>query len=116
MAKEEEIERLQLHKGSVGSIHKRNLIPRSSSKHLVEADNHQPMDNHIHQNDFLHQSELHGRDIGKNIAAIAETSGFTDSDFDGRSSDFSDSGAAPGTESDASENSSRTAGTKSSDR
>ncbi|TKY60926.1 Kinesin KP1 [Spatholobus suberectus] len=113
---DEEIERLQLLKGSVRSIHKRNHIPRSGSSQHLEANSQQPMDDHIHQNEFLHQSELHGGDRGKNIAAIAETSGFTDSDFDGRSSDLSDSGVAPGTETDGSENSSLTEGTKSSDK
>ncbi|XP_029128147.1 kinesin-like protein KIN-14D isoform X4 [Cajanus cajan] len=102
LAKDEDIERLQLLKGS---NRKRNLIPRSgSSKHF---------DDHMHQNDFSHQYELSGGEIGKHIA---ETSGFTDSDFDGRSSDLSDSGIAPGTETDGSENSSITGGTKSSEK
>ncbi|KAK7398918.1 hypothetical protein VNO78_10092 [Psophocarpus tetragonolobus] len=104
LAKEEEIERLKLPKGSVGSIAKRSKIPRSRSIKHFEADNQQPMDDHIHQNEFEH--------IGKNIA---ESSGCTDSDFDGRSSDLSDSGVAPGTETDGSENSSLTEGTKSSE-
>ncbi|KAL2342489.1 hypothetical protein Fmac_003774 [Flemingia macrophylla] len=92
LAKDEEIERLQLHKSS---NRKRNLIPPSrSSKNFDE---------------FLHhQYELSGGDIGKNIA---ETSGLTDSDFDGRSSDHSDSGIT-----DGSENSNITEGTKSSDK
>ncbi|KAG4391688.1 hypothetical protein GLYMA_05G233900v4 [Glycine max] len=115
-AKEEEIERLQLLKGSVGSIVKRNQISRSRSIKHYEAFNQQPMDDHIHQNEFLHQSELHGGNIGKNIAAIAETSRFTDSDFDEKSSDLSDSAVAPGTETDGSENSSLTERTTSSDK
>ncbi|KAL5189069.1 Kinesin-like protein KIN-14P [Glycine soja] len=114
--KEEEIERLQLLKGSVGSIVKRNQISRSRSIKHYEAFNQQPMDDHIHQNEFLHQSELHGGNIGKNIAAIAETSRFTDSDFDEKSSDLSDSAVAPGTETDGSENSSLTERTTSSDK
>ncbi|XP_028230908.1 kinesin-like protein KIN-14C [Glycine soja] len=115
-AKEEEIERLQLLKGSVGSIVKRNQISRSRSIKHYEAFNQQPMDDHIHQNEFLHQSELHEGNIGKNIAAIAETSRFTDSDFDEKSSDLSDSAVAPGTETDGSENSSLTERTTSSDK
>ncbi|KHN16578.1 Kinesin-4 [Glycine soja] len=115
-AKEEEIQRLQLLKGSVGSIVWRNQIPRSRSIKHYEADNQQPMDDHIHQSESLHQSELNGGNIGKKVAANAETSGFTDSDFDGKSSDLSDSSVAPGTETDGSENSSLTEGKKSSDK
>ncbi|KAK7369979.1 hypothetical protein VNO80_12028 [Phaseolus coccineus] len=114
LAKDEEIEKLQL-KGLVGSSSvKRNLIPRSRSSMLFEHANQQPID--LHQNEFLHQSEKYGGDIGKNVVATAETTGFTDSDFDGRSSDFSDSGFAAGTETDGSENSSLSEVPKPSDK
>jgi len=105
LAKDEEIEKLQL-RGLVGSSVKRNLIPRSRSSMHFEPANQQPIDDHVHQNEFLNQSENYGGDIGKHVVAAAETSGFTDSDFDGRSSDLSDSGFAAGTETDCSENSS----------
>ncbi|CAJ1936898.1 unnamed protein product [Sphenostylis stenocarpa] len=116
LAKDEEIERLQLLKGPAGSNVKRNLIPRTrSSIHLEHASQH-PIDDHIHQNEFVHHSENYMGDIGKNVVATAETLGLTDSDFDRRSSDFSDSGVAPCTETDGLENSSLTEVPKSSEK
>ncbi|RDY11103.1 Kinesin-like protein KIN-14O, partial [Mucuna pruriens] len=112
LAKEEEIERLQLLRGSVGNIHKRNQLPPSGSSKHFEADRQHPMDYRIHQN----ESELYGGDMAKTFAAMAESSGYTDSDLDGRSSDLSDSGFGPGTETDGSESSSVTEGTKSSEK
>ncbi|KAG2411041.1 Kinesin-like protein [Vigna angularis] len=93
LAKDEEIERLQAMKGLAGSRVKRNIIPRSRSSIQLQSASPQPIDDHAQQNDFV---------------ATAETSGCTDSDFDGRSSDFSDGGVAAGTETDGSENSSLT--------
>nr|XP_007160373.1 hypothetical protein PHAVU_002G316200g [Phaseolus vulgaris]ESW32367.1 hypothetical protein PHAVU_002G316200g [Phaseolus vulgaris] len=107
LAKDEEIEKLQLKSLAGSSSAKRNLIPRSRSSMLFEHANQQPID--LHQNEFqyIHQSEKYGGDMGKSVVATPETTGLlTDSDFDGRSSDFSDSGFAAGTETDGSENSS----------
>lgn len=78
-------------KGLAGSRVKRNIIPRSRSSIQLQSTSPQPIDDHAQQNDFV---------------ATAETC--TDSDFDGRSSDFSDGGVAAGTETDGSENSSLT--------
>ncbi|KAK7358285.1 hypothetical protein VNO77_00212 [Canavalia gladiata] len=114
VAKDEEIERLHLLKGSFGSIHKQNQKPPRGSDKYIEADTQQQsMDDHIHQNEFLNQSELLGRDIGKDIAPSAETMGYADADLDERSSDLSDNGVATGTDTDGSEYS---CGTKSSDK
>jgi len=92
LAKDEEIERLQALKGLSGSRVKRNLIPRSRSSIQLQSANPPPIDDPAPQSDF--------------VATTAENSGCTDSDFDGRSSDFSDSGFAAGTETDGSESSS----------
>ncbi|XP_027343227.1 kinesin-like protein KIN-14K [Abrus precatorius] len=117
LAKDEEIERLHLHKGSVGSILKQNQKSPSGSIKHHEDDTHRSIVDHIHQNEFLHQPGLSGEDIAKNIAANIQTPGFSDADLDERSSVHSENDVAPpsiGT--DSSENSILTEGTKSSDK
>ncbi|XP_057415829.1 kinesin-like protein KIN-14C isoform X3 [Lotus japonicus] len=107
LKKDEEIERLQSLNASVGGVPKKNR--RLPSYKNLEASTEQPMDGHIHQNELLHQSEITRGDIRRNIASTAETSGSADSDSHEGSSDVSDNGVVPGTETDgSSENSSLT--------
>lgn len=87
LKKDEEIERLQLLKGSVGGTLKPK--PSSGSNKQLEADIQQPMDDHRHQN----ESDIAG----------------ADADSDEGLSDTSDSGRVPGTDTDGE-------GTKSSEK
>ncbi|XP_019422620.1 PREDICTED: kinesin-like protein KIN-14J isoform X1 [Lupinus angustifolius] len=91
LKKDEEIERLQ--KGSVGALKQK---PSSGSNKHLEADIQQPMDDHRHQNEFHHQSEIAGKVIGQTIAGA-------DADFDERLNEIIDNGHVTGTDSDGSE-------------
>ena len=110
LKKEEEIERLKSLNTSVGVISKQiEKLSSGSYKHIVEGDVQQhPMDDHIQKNEFLHPPE--------NVRQ--ETQGFSDTDFNERSSDISDNNSlAMATETDcSSDNSSITATRKSSSK
>lgn len=110
LKKDEEIERLK-----VGGIHKQNQKPPSGNYKHLEADTKPPMDDHIQQNKFLHQSKIVGGDMGKNTATNSKTLGFADANYHERSNDISNHGLAQGTDSDgSSENSSIIEDTKTS--
>ena len=118
LKKDEEIERLQLLKGSVAGTLKHTQKPSSRShKHLETDSQRQPMDDHIHQNEFLHQSKIARGDKAQDIAAKSETLGSADADFDERFNDCSDNGLALRTDTDgSSEGSIPSEGSKSSDK
>ncbi|KAK7320029.1 hypothetical protein RJT34_04758 [Clitoria ternatea] len=100
-AKDEEFERLKLLKGSVSSVHKQNQKPPLGNVKRLEA-NKQPMDDHIHQNEVLHQSELSLGDVKAHL--------------DERCNNSANNGVAPGTETDGSENSFISESAKSADQ
>lgn len=93
LKKDEEIERLKSLNTSVSGISKLNQKPSSGSFKQLEVDTQQPIDDHIQQNQFLHQSEN---------TRGEEALGFPDADFNERSSDTSDNGLALGTDTDGS--------------